>query len=168
MTGLNKKLFKAKKIWTIGIGILGTEMLNNGFDYIMYPLVIGFLGPIRGGIIMTIFALVLNYILILGYHKTKQDWFGFEWLALKREEEANSVSGKILRSLLRGGHWPAFVFLCWLDPFKAFIFVRGRKASGFSFDKTDWFWFFLANLIGNLIWIAMVSGVLELVKRWIF
>ena len=159
---------KFKQLGIIGIGFTGVEILNHTFDFIMYPLVIGLLGPIKGGTVMTVFALGLNYILILGYHKTKQDWFGFEWLALKKQEEAQTLGGKIFRLILHMGHWPAFIFLCWEDPFKAFIFVRGRKAAGFTFDKSDWFWFYLANFIGNLIWILIVVGALEAIKALIF
>lgn len=155
---------KVKKISIVGAGLLGTEVVNHAFDFIMYPLAIGFFGPLKGGGIMMVLALSLNYILILGYHKTKQDWFGFEWLALKKEEESKTFLGKILCLILHFGHWPAFLFLCWEDPFKAFIFVRGRKASGFRFSKGDWFWFFLSNFIGNLIWILIISGVIEVIK----
>jgi hypothetical protein len=154
-----------KKLGIVAASFTVMEALNHGVDFIVYPLMIGFLGPLKGGVIMTTFWLVTNYLLIAWYHKTKQDWFGFEWLALKKEEEATTLSGKILRGALRIGHWPAFLFLCWEDPFKAFIFVRGRKASGFRFSKGDWGWFFAVNIIGNLIWILIISGAIEFIKR---
>lgn len=157
-----------KKLGAIGIGFMTTMVVNDTFDYVMYPLVIGLLGPIKGGAVMIILALGLNYILVVVYNRTKQDWFGFEWLRLQEEKKAETTMGRILRFALKGGRWPAFIFLSWEDPFKAFVFVRGRKTAGFKFTATDWKWFFGANLIGNLIWIVIVSGAIETVKSLFF
>ena len=157
-----------KKLAAIGTGFLGTMVLNDSFDYLMYPFMIGLLGPIRGGVIMTVLALGLNYSLVLIYNKTNADWFGFEWLRLQKDTEARTLSGRVLKFALKGGHWPAFLFLSWEDPFKAFVFVRGRLPAGAKFTAADWRLFFEANLLGNLIWITMVSGLLEIIKRVIF
>jgi hypothetical protein len=152
-----------KKLGTITVGFLTIEVLNHAFDWVAYPLAIGFLGAVKGGILMTVVATLMNYGLVIIYNKTKQDWFGFEWLRLKREEHANTLEGKVLRTALRIGHWPAFAFLSWEDPFKAFVFIRGRKEPGQKFDRTDWLVFLGSNLLGNLIWILMVSGALKVV-----
>lgn len=157
-----------KKVGTFGAGIVGTMLVNDTFDYVMYPLVIGLLGPVKGGIVMTFLAIAINYILVLVYNKTKRDWFGFEWLRLQKDTGAKTVAGRVIRFALKKGHWPAFIFLSWEDPFKAFVFIRGRKPAGSRFDKTDWAWFFGANLIGNLIWILMVSGLIEAGKKLFF
>ena len=153
-----------KKVGIVAASFTLIEVFNHSFDFIMYPLVIGLMGPLRGGIIMTILALALNYGMVIAYRKTDKDWFGFEWLELRREEEGKAFWGKFLKSLLKIGYWPAFIFLCWEDPFKAFVYVRGRKSVGSKFSKLDWTWFFLANLIGNLIWIILVSGAIEFIK----
>lgn len=153
-----------KKVGIIAASFTAVEVLNHVFDFVMYPLVIGFLGAVKGGAIMTILALFLNYMLVLFYNKTKQDWFGFEWLRLQRQEEAKTGSGRILRHVLHFGHWPAYVFLCWEDPFKAFVFIRGRKEVGEKFNRRDWVWFFFSNFLGNLIWILIVVGAIELIK----
>ena len=99
-----------KKAGIIAASFTVVEVLNHAFDFIMYPLVIGFLGPWKGGAIMTILALVMNYGLVVFYNKTNRDWFGFEWLRLQKQEEAKSGSGRILRHILHFGHWPAYVF----------------------------------------------------------
>ena len=112
-----------KKLGAIGIGFVTVMVVNNLFDYLLYPLVIGLLGPIKGGASMMVLALGLNYALVLVYNRTKQDWFGFEWLRLQQDVKAETFTGRVLRITLRGGRWPAFVFLSWEDPFKAFIFV---------------------------------------------
>lgn len=149
-----------KKLGAIGIGLLTLEVVNQGFDYVLYPLVIYKLGPIDGGVVMIVLALVLNLSLVVLYNITKQDWLGFEWLALQEDRNVGSLVGKAISA----GRWPAFVFLSWEDPFKAFVFVRGRKQVGWRFTLTDWQWFLGANLLGNLIWIVMVSGVIETLR----
>ncbi|HEY4528510.1 MAG TPA: hypothetical protein VJJ48_01645 [Candidatus Paceibacterota bacterium] len=153
-----------KKLGAIGTGFMTTMVVNDAFDYLMYPAMIGFLGPVKGGAIMTALALGLNYILVLVYNKTKTDWFGFEWLRLQEDKQSNSFAGKVLRT----GRWPAFIFLSWEDPFKAFVFVRGRLPAGSRFTATDWKWFFGTNLIGNLVWILMVSGAIGAIKSLFF
>lgn len=150
-----------KKLGAVGAGFVGTQIINDAFDYLLYPIVIGFLGSVRGGVIMTILAIVLNYIMVIIYNRTKTDWLGLEWLRLKRDEKSDSFLGRVIRA----GWWPAFVLLSWEDPFKAFVFVRGRMPAGSRFKTTDWLWFFGANFVGNLIWILMLSGAFEILKR---
>lgn len=157
-----------KRLGAIGTGFVTTMVVNDTFDYVMYPAMIGLLGPVKGGVIMTILSLGLNYGLVLIYNKTKTDWFGFEWLRLQQDMEAKTFVGRILHFTLRGGRWPAFVFLSWEDPFKAFVWIRGRKPVGAKFTKADWQWFFGTNFLGNLIWILMVSGAIEALKDLFF
>lgn len=157
-----------KKLGAIGTGFVAVMVVNDSFDYLLYPLVIGLMGPVKGGASMMALALGLNYVLVLVYNKTKADWFGFEWLRLEEKKNAQTVMGQILRSTMRRGRWPAFIFLSWEDPFKAFVFIRGRKPAGFRFTQTDWQWFLGANVIGNLIWILMVSGAIETIKHLFF
>jgi len=150
-----------KKLAAIGIGFLTVEVSNQAFDYLLYPAVLYWLGSLRGGLVMTALAVIMNYSLVLVYNKTKADWFGFEWLELQESRNAKSLLGRVIRL----GRIPTFVFLSWVDPFKAFVFMRGRQQAGMRFNRTDWKWFILANLIGNLLWIIMVSGALEVLKR---
>jgi len=150
-----------KKLAAIGIGFLTIEASNQAFDYLLYPAVLYWLGSVKGGIVMTSLALIMNYSLVLVYNKTKADWFGFEWWALQESQNTDTLLGRVMRL----GRMPAFVFLSWVDPFKAFVFMRGRQQAGLMFSRTDWKWFIAANLIGNLIWILMVSGALEVLKR---
>ena len=153
-----------KKLGAIGIGLAGVESLNHFFDFVMYPLIIGLLGSIKGGIIMMVLALGLNYGLVLVYNKTKQDWFGFEWLRLQETKK----TGLPVWQILRMGRWPAFGLLSWWDPFLAFVFIRGRLPAGSKFTAADWKWFFWANFLGNLIWILLVSGAIETIRRLFF
>mgnify|MGYP003393258222 CR=1 FL=1 len=149
-----------KRLGVIGTGLITLEVFNQTFDYVLYPLAIGFLGLVKGGVVMTVASLILNYSLVLVYNKTKQDWLGFEWLALQEDKKANSLLGRVIR----GGRWPAFILLSLEDPFKAFVFMRGRKQDGWRFSATYWRWFFFVNLVWYLVWAVMVSGVIEIFR----
>ncbi len=154
------KVFNAKKLGAIGVGFLGTAIVNRLFNYLLYPAVIVLLGPLHGGAVMTVVALALNYSLVMVYEQTGQDWFGFEWLRLQKER-----GGRFLRLALKSGHWPVFIFLSCEDPFKAFVFVRGRRPAGERFTQEDWVVFWGSNLIGNVVWILIVSGGVGLFKQ---
>ena len=154
-----------KKLAAIGIGFLTLTLITDSIDYVVYPLAVGLLGPLKGGSMMTGFWLVANYFLVWGYNKTERDWFGFEWLRVQQETESTTRWGKFLRFLLRRARWLFVAVLSWEDPFKAFVFVRGRMPAKHRFTAGYWRLFVGLNLLGNLIWIALISGVLEIIVR---
>ena len=151
----------AKKLAASGSRALGVEVLNHAFDYMLYPLVVLLLGTLRGGVAMTILAVLLNYRLVQIYSKSQYDWYGFEWMKVKAAEQGTGWAGTFLRM----GMVPAFVFLSWEDPFKAFILVRGKKGVGCKFGRLDWITFLGANILGNLIWTGMLGSVIEGLKH---
>lgn len=157
-----------KKLGAIGTGFMTLSIVNDAFDYIAYPLTIGLMGPIKGGVLMAVAALLLNYCLVLIYNRTKQDWLGLEWLRMQEQTEATTGRGRLLRFLLRRMRWLFIAFLSWEDPFKAFVYLRGRIPIGVKFTAADWRLLFGVNLLGNLIWVVLVSGAIEVVKRVIF
>jgi len=157
-------LKSVKRIGTFGAIVTIIEGSNQIFDYILYPAVILWLGTVNGGVVMTILALIANYIIVVWYNRTKHDWFGLEWLHLQETIEAHTLWGKLLRLFLRLGHWPAYVGISIYDPAYGFIFLRGRKSTGFNLTTIDWWWFLVSNLIGNLVWILIVSGAIEVIK----
>lgn len=140
------------------------EGSNQFFDYVMYPAVIAWLGAVRGGIFMTIVALVINYLVVIWYNKTKHDWFGLEWLELQETMESPTLFGKIVRVLSRFGKWPTFVALSIYNPPYGFIFLRGRNSKGYNLSSEDWFWYFVSNIIGNVVWILGIVGVFASIR----
>ena len=131
----------------------------------LYPAVIVWLGAVSGGIAMTILALLVNYLVVIWYNSTKHDWFGLEWLHLQEIIKAQTFVGKFLRLFVRLGHWPAYFAISVYDPAYGFIFLRGRRSAGFSLTAVDWSWFIVSNLIGNFIWILVILGVIETIKK---
>ena len=114
---------------------------------------------------MTVFALLFNYGLVLFYNRTKSDWLGLEWLRLQHDKESDTKTGYLMRTLLKRTRWILIGYLSYSDPFKAFVFLRGRMPAGSKFTYADWKLLFGVNLLGNLIWIVMVSGVIEIIKK---
>jgi len=115
---------------------------------------------------MTILAFGLNCVFVLVYNKTKADWLGFEWLRLKQDTEANTRMGRLTRFLLgRRMKWVVASYLSYRDPFKAFVFLRGRIPSPARLTKSDWKLLFGINLLGNLIWVIFVYVILEIAQK---
>jgi hypothetical protein len=153
-----------KRLGAFGTAVAVIETQNHFFDYILYPATIVWLGAVKGGILMTVAALAMNYLIVVWYNKTRQDWFGLEWLRFREKSEAQTITGGILRLLLMLGKWPSYVLISIYDPAYGFIFLRGRESRGWSISRTDWVWFVISNLIGNLAWILVLTGVIEGVR----
>ena len=106
----------------------------------------------------------LNYGIVVWYKRTAVDWFGMEKLRMEEEAQSDGFWGKLTRYFLRAIRPVAYVGLSIVDPTYGFIYLQGRR-QGSRFTKNDWAWFILSNLIGVLVWVALVSGVLRVVTK---
>lgn len=154
-----------KKLAAFGSAFLALKVVNDTFDWVLYPLAIYWLGAYAGGALMIVLAFFLNYFLVLVYNRTQGDWLLLEWLGLQRDAEAKTWWGRLLRFWLRHASWVVVSYMSWGDPFKAFVYLRGRMPAGSRFTAADWRLLFGVNLLGNLIHIALVMGLLEAIKR---
>ncbi|MEK7194129.1 MAG: hypothetical protein AAB660_00375 [Patescibacteria group bacterium] len=153
-----------KRLGAIGTGIALLEGINQFFDYVLSPALIALWGSLYGGAVFFVLAFVTNYVIVLWYKKTSEDWFRLEWLRLQESAQSTSMVGKIIRLILRTTRPLAYVGLCIYDPIYGFIYMRGRK-SGSKFTGVDLFWFVASNIIGILVWIGFVSAGIEGFKR---
>lgn len=149
------------KLGVIGIGFFANTTVNILFDYVLYPAALLYFGTVTGGILMTGLSLVFNFTLILLYSIHDTDWFGFEEIRLTKDKQDGS---RLIKSILKLGHWPAYFFLSLYDPFLAFVYAKGKRKSHKHFTLHDWFIFVLAHIIGNGGWILVVSGAIVIVK----
>jgi hypothetical protein len=53
-----------EKIVVWGIGFSAFQIVDHGFDYLLYPFVVWKLGVLRGGIVMTALSLLYCYLVI--------------------------------------------------------------------------------------------------------
>lgn len=145
-----------RKISIAITGHAGAEGLNHIFDLMLYPATVWFLGPVLAGVVVIPLSIMWDLGVIKIYNYTTADWFGFEVLRAKKYGEIVWLA-VVIRATL-------FIFFAWWDPPRAFILVRGRQLRG-AFTATDWGWFLTANLTGNMLWLLMLSGVFELIRK---
>jgi len=138
------------RLGALGIGHTSAEILNHAFDVALYPVTVWFLGPLWSTVVMVPLSLFWDYGVILLYNNTKKDWLGFE--SLRQRTKSFWVIGAL------------FIFFAWWDPPRAFVLVRGKRLPGQKFNTEDWRWFITSNLIGNALWILMLSGVFGFIR----
>jgi hypothetical protein len=144
-------------------GLAATEAIGNGYDYIVYPAVTFWFGKRiwLSFTILFILALILNYLLVLGYDYFKRDLFGFEEIK-KIKEQAHDPSVKktwLQRRILqfeRYGSVPLFLFLSWYDPFMAVLYKR-RSHHFDGFRRRDYFILFISTLFACVVWSGLWS-----------
>ena len=157
------------KIGAVSIGIpvyltLGTW----GFDYLLYPSVLVWLGPLWGGVVMTVLSAILCYLSFLFYDWSKQDWLGIEALKGLREGRGKSWFGKIFSWVFRKGDLAMLILLSIkVDPFVAVIYMRHGQGKYNGLSKRDWKIFIASFIISNLYWILSLSFLIGGAK-WIW
>ena len=136
------------------------------FDFLAYPLVIAWLGPIPGGAIMTASSALFSWVVIILYRRSDRDWLGLEALRdLRDGAPPKSWMLRSTRSVLRRGQLVALVVLSIrFDPFVAVLYLRDGSAGerGLSARECRLFW--ASVLISNLYWIGVVSIAVEVLR----
>lgn len=133
-------------------------------DEVMWTPMVMWLGPVKGGLVMTVVALVCNLLLIWAYDTLKQDFLSFEAMReIETEQNPKGFWKRILSKALRTGKIPAFIALSFYDPFLAVIFSR-ESANAYKMTKRDWMNFGLAMLIACVGWTSICSIAGWLIK----
>lgn len=148
-------LLKKGAMFTFGAGTLW--LVNNLFDWILYPAVIYLAGNLTGALIMTLLSVPFNYALIKGYDLIGRDLFALE----KAKEIKVQTKFAFVNRLAEKSQWFTFVMLCLWDPIPAVIYMRKRENAYNGLTKKDWCHFAIATLIANGVWIAMIILGLE-------
>jgi len=139
-------------------------------DEVLWTPAILWLGPITGGIVMTIIALVVNITLIWAYDTLKRDFLSFEALREMQENDQKGFWKKLLVKALKAGKIPAFFALSLYDPFLAVIFFR-KGVNSYKMTKRDWLNFVTSMIIACLGWTIICSTfawVIKLVWGYLF
>jgi|SRR3989344_7586231 len=153
-----------KRLGATGAALFSLSAINKVFNYLLAPGLIWIFGSVWGGILFFGACFILNYGIVVWYKRTAVDWFGMEKLRMEEEAQSDGFWGKLTRYFLRAIRPVAYVGLSIVDPTYGFIYLQGRR-QGSRFTKNDWAWFILSNLIGVLVWVALVSGVLRVVTK---
>lgn len=155
------------------MGVAVRWVVNHWFDYLLYPIVLAWLGTLYGGIALILLAGVINIGLIRAYDWSKTDWFLIEKIkSLIEQNEQGSVEGmsRWFAWLLRHTRQrPVLVFfvLCIDDPITVTLYFREGSYQFNGMNRKDWWIFLAANVVSNLYWIFGWVAIIE-VFRWIF
>jgi len=172
-----------ERIAIIGLGYTVGYIFDYGFNYAVYIPVVAIYGPIKGGVIMAILSVPVNYLFIKFYDWSKKDWFGIEvakeaaefgpaWI---RNLSVKSVVGRIfwwpfaqiilliLWAIKRGGVVAFIALSMYTDPFVTTVYFRKESFSGMK--KRDWMIFSGSLLVGDIYWTLRTVLIIFLAKK---
>jgi hypothetical protein len=152
-----------KKLGIMVVGHTFKQIEEFLFDYTLYPLVIAWLGPIRGGVVMTVLSMAVCYVYLIFYDWSKQDWLGVEVLKEMRDRDGyEGVLARFFQKAIRKSHWVAFIILSiQADPFVTTIYMRNGAHGYNGLSARDWRVFFGSVAVSNLWWIGIVALAVE-------
>jgi hypothetical protein len=161
MHKINSKILN--NLSTLSAGLIMRWVINHGFDYILYPVVLVWLGNTIGGTVLTILATIINIYLIKAYDWSKTDWFLIEKLKLTIENNTYTGWKHKLLNLFKQNRITVFFILCLDDPITVTLYFRkgSYKYNGMSLH--DWKVFILANIVSNFYWIVGWAFIIELI-----
>lgn len=135
------------------------------FDYLLYPLVIHWLGLLWGGVLMAFASLVFCLLLLRAYDWSQRDWLGIEAVKGLKDYAGPSRWRRLSAWLLQRGDGCACVVLAIkFDPFVTTIYLRHGQFNGLS--RRDWRIFFASWVIANVYWTLVCFGGLS-AFRWV-
>lgn len=174
------------------------QTVDRTFDYVAYPAVLLWKGPLWGGITMTVAAALLNLVYLLIYQRTGVDWLGIGLVkkaALVAEESDHiaAIRNKRFRWLpvqvlydifkwflivpakatiwgVNRGKVASFLVLStFQDSFVTAAFFRHGKTG--KLDARDWQIFFGSLLVSNIYWTVRWGVIVEIARaawNWFF
>lgn len=149
-----KRILRAREL---AMGFLGWQAVDNAFDYLLYPAVILWIGPLWGGLVMAMLSLVFCLGLIRLYDRLGRDWLGLEYLKGIKLYHGRTRWKRCLGWLLNRGNIPAFIVLSVkYDPFITTAYLRREAFNGMA--RRDWVIFVSSWIIGNVTWTLLVFG----------
>ncbi|MGE0103365.1 MAG: hypothetical protein AB7H86_14145 [Blastocatellales bacterium] len=149
--------------WSIGLYIYNN--FNRFYDLVLYAAVIAKLGAIRGGAVMMALSFFVDLVSLRLYDRFKRDLFGIEELKRVRDSNATTWTGSMLRWALRQNELAVFVTLTLIsNPFVVTAWLRHGAGEFNGMQRRDWTIFLSSVALGNLYWIAVVSGGIRLFR----
>ncbi|MEK6673090.1 MAG: hypothetical protein AABY42_06385 [Nitrospirota bacterium] len=143
----------------LSIGLAAKYLSDRAFDYLLYPLVIFKLGILKGGIVMTFLAFILNIMTMTFYDWSKRDWIGIEAIKDLKTYSGKKMIGRFTSWILQRSDSVIFLFLSLrYDAFTTTAYLRRGKFNGMS--RRDWMIFMGSLLISNAYWtLACYMGI---------
>src|SRR3989344_4427287 len=145
----------------VGLGITLYGIFNWVFNYPIYMMVVGYLGLVNGGLVMTLFSFIQCLIFLVIFDKMSIDWVGVTYLDDLRLKEDKKWFEKILVWAIRKEGRLAVVsfviYSIFVDPFVVTVHYRHRQFEGVT--KRDLLILTFSVFIANLYW-TLRTGIL--------
>ena len=149
------------------VGVIASQILVGGFDYVLYPFVIWRFGLLKGGAVMALLSLVACSSVLVFYNLTKKDWFGIELAKELREYKGRKIVFRIVSWVLKRGQLASFFILSLkFDPFTTVAYMRPGANEFPEMDSKSWKIFFASWLVGNLSWLAVIFTGISALKAF--
>lgn len=150
---------------TTGIAIASKKALDYGFDYVLYPAVLLYLGYWWGGVAMTLASIMLNISIIMLYDWNQRDLLMIERLKDLRSKTLGSGRSSLLLKSVRYSNVVAFFILSVIeDPAIVTLYLRRGVYQYNGLSRSDWTIFVGSTAVANLSWILGISTLYEAYK----
>jgi len=160
---LQRIIRRVKYAFLFAAGLVLRNAIDYPFDYVVYPIVLAWLGSVKGGIVLLILGVFINILIIRAYDWSKTDWFLIEKLKSLQEDSQETLFIRVLK-FFRKSSILTFLILCIDDPVTVTLYFRKGNHMYNGMTAYDWKIFLLANVVSNLYWIVGWSLVIEFVK----
>lgn len=154
------------RIGELSIGHSINWLIVYGFEYILYPFVIYWLGFWWGFLVMAILSFIVCWLTMKFYDWAKRDWLGIEAVKSLKEYSGTSRTGRSFAWIMRQSDPIACVLLSLkFDPFIVTVYLRRNRFGGMC--SRDWRIFLLSWLVGNAWWsLFCLAGVETVTGLW--
>ena len=146
------------------IGLSLRWMINHGFDYVLYPIILVWLGNEDGAVVLTILATIINVLIIRVYDWSKTDWLLIEKIKHMGEREDHTGWKAHVFKFARKNKVLTFLVLCADDPVTVTLYFRKGSYQYNGMSARDWKIFIASNVVSNLYWVGGWVAAIELVK----
>lgn len=159
---------RSERLGFLGIGLIANQAMIWGFDVVLYPFVIWYLGLFAGAFVMTFLSFLVCFGLLRFYDWSKKDWLGIETVKSLKERESLTRLARFTSWILKKGDPAAMLFLSIkFDPFITTAYMRHGSHRYNGLSNRDWKIFLGSVLIGNAYWTLAVFAGISIVE-WLW
>lgn len=133
------------------------------YDFPLYAFVMWHLGPVLGGLVMTLLTIPVDLYCFRLYDWSEQDWLAIEYIKKQKNYEGNNFLRRFVKFVLTRTPIP-FQILILSGKFNAFIITALLREGAYQFNgltRRDWKIFWFSFLTTQLYWIVVVAAGVE-------
>lgn len=147
----------------LAAGLSANALLDYGFNWVLYPVVIYHYGVWHGGFIMALASFAVCLALFRLYDWSKRDWLGIEAIKDLKGYDGEAKIGHFTSWFLKRSEPAIFLFLAIrYDPFVTTAYLRHGRYNGMN--RRDWTIFTSSSIVSNAYWTLAVYMGISLVE----